>query len=158
MAKCPKCGSAVGAEEIVCSCGYDFSMNDCPQCENRFAENLSICPNCQYNIFGTKPTKKVKKTEVPSTFGRSVKVVGRLNKIQIPAAFEVSKWHEWEFKKPITDENMLEWAKKIRARAEQLGDKYTNCAIHYLADTHDNKELRKNAIKLLVLLGGDDSK
>ena len=78
------------------------------------------------------------------------------SKVYVPNAHEIAKWPEWIFNLPPTDQNFLDWAARLRRAAEKVGDKLTNHAIGYLAETHDNADLRANWEKIRTMLGGDD--
>ena len=158
--KCPDCEKMLDLHQLVCECGYDYMMDDCPSCDRRVPEGTMTCPYCCYEIVSIGNPKKLKSKAQPTSpepNKSTIKVI-RLSKIFVPAAATIAQWPEWAFKKPTTDENMLEWAKKLRTAAEKVGDNLTNHALGYLAQMHDNKELQLKWMKLIDLLGGDDYK
>src|SRR5262245_7129565 len=62
---CPSCSASVRRQDMLCACGYDWTMDDCPGCDKRIPEGTLICPHCRYDLeTGTAaPVKKKRKKE-----------------------------------------------------------------------------------------------
>lgn len=160
MKKCPDCEKELKPENMLCSCGYDFTKMDCPGCDTRIPDDSVTCPNCKYNLvedrpFGRKPRQlKIKVEE--KTVVKPIR--NRKSKVYVPALFRMSNWSELSFSGPETDAGLLAWANKLRNRANEDNDWFSNHAVAYVAEHSDNKYLKTNCTHLRDLLGGDDWK
>ncbi len=164
--KCPTCQTPMPAEQMVCKCGYDFTMMDCPGCDARIPDDSAICPHCKYDLVDDvpagkkkeKPKPKPKPEVVEERIARTVAVSRRKERVYVPGLHNMMHWEELTFKGPETDDGMMLWVHNLRKRSEADNMILMNHAIGYIAEQSDSKYLRTNAMRLRDLLGGDDWK
>ena len=166
---CPGCKNTVPWNKPQCTCGYDFTLEPCPGCDQRIDPDAVTCPHCDYNmLLGMVPPPK----EVPKRRRRSqpeavtlpprqlvtvhVPPLGRMGQQDI----DIPEMH-WPRGQEVTDANLKKWGERLRiAWREKVcaADHLSNHAIGYLASVSGDKSLEKNSDRIVKLLGGDDWK
>jgi len=167
---CPDCTNVVDIDLDECGCGYSWVQIECPGCDSRIDMFADICPVCNFNLNDSITAKKPKAPKVPKAGKTAQKKKaafipsGGRYLIHVPAlgrhgkkAIDFPELH-LKISSP-TDEELITWAEMLRAaylEHDTLG-KLSNHGVYYLAQTGD-PVLRKNADRILQLIGGDDWK
>ena len=130
MAKCPKCKATVAAADLICQCGFDFTMDDCPGCDERIPEGTLFCPHCNYDILEGIPAKiqvkvksadkkivvkedrepELRRANVPSGLRTSHVVAPGSHGKPDPSYPELL----WPKDREVNDNTLLEWAESFR--------------------------------------------
>jgi len=58
MKICPRCGAELTPDRVLCLCGYDFTLNKCPECGRSVEEDAKFCPYCTARVGIPKPECK----------------------------------------------------------------------------------------------------